>query len=96
MAHYAGRFLLAPAASWDDGRLDLRLFSGRGRGAALGAAARLFCGIADSRALTRPVERVLFRAPPEAALQVDGDPLRIELPVEVQLAGEPLHVLAPA
>jgi YegS/Rv2252/BmrU family lipid kinase len=95
LAHYAGRFRLAPGARWDDRRLDLRLFAGRGRAAALGSALRLWLDREEPRAKTLPIDRVVVLGPADAALQVDGDPLRLELPVTIRLAAERLVVLAP-
>lgn len=96
MAHYAGRFRLAPGARWDDRQLDLRLFSGRGRRAALAASLRLFFDRSEPGARTFAADRVEVLGPANAALQIDGDPLRLELPVSIGLAAERLLILAPA
>jgi YegS/Rv2252/BmrU family lipid kinase len=96
LAHYAGRFRLAPGARWDDRRLDLRLFAGRGHGAALATTLRLLLDRAEPRAKTLPIDRVMVLGPADAALQIDGDPLRLALPVAIALAPERLVVLAPA
>ncbi len=95
IGYYAGPYLLAPEARWDDRRLDLRLFTGRGRGAALGEAWRLLRGRPAASSRCFPVKRVVISAPSDAALQIDGDPLHLELPVEIGLAREQLQVLAP-
>ncbi len=95
IAHYAGPYHLAPEARWDDRRLDLRLFFGRGHGAALATHWRLLRDRREPRARSFPIERVTVVGPPDTALQVDGDPLRLELPVEITLAAEQLVVLAP-
>jgi diacylglycerol kinase family enzyme len=95
IAHYAGRYRLARAARWDDGRLDLRLFSGRGRAATLASACRLLLDRDDPRARAFCVERVRIVGPTGAALQIDGDPLRLDLPVDIALAPHRLQVLAP-
>jgi len=95
MAHYAGRYLLAREARWDDGRLDLRLFSGRGRGAALFSACRLWLDRDDPRARAFAIDRVTITGPAGASLQIDGDPLRLALPVAIALSPHRLRVLVP-
>jgi diacylglycerol kinase family enzyme len=95
IGYYAGPYLLAPEARWDDRRLDLRLFNGRGRGAALGEAWRLLRGRRSGRTRFLGADRIEILGPPGIALQIDGDPLHAELPVEITLAPERLDVLAP-
>jgi diacylglycerol kinase family enzyme len=95
IAHYAGPYRLARAARWDDGRLDLRHFSGRGRGAAFGSACRLLLDRDDPRARCFPIEHVTIVGPAGAAIQIDGDPLHLEPPVEIALSPHRLQVLAP-
>jgi YegS/Rv2252/BmrU family lipid kinase len=92
---YGGSFRLAPEARWDDRQLDLVLFHGRGRAAALAFAASLVRGTHLGRpdVEVRRVCEVLFHGP--APLQVDGDACREALPATVRLAEEPVWVLAP-
>lgn len=98
---YGGRMRLAPAARLDDRRLDLLLFRGAGRRATLAFAWGLLrarhLGRADVVARTlAPGESVTLLGPPDAAVQVDGDPWPARPPLEIGLAPEPLAVLAPA
>jgi diacylglycerol kinase family enzyme len=95
IGHYAGRYRLAREARWDDRRLDLRLFSGQGRGATFGSACRLLLDRDDPQARCFPIERVTIVGPPGASLQIDGDALRLELPLEIALSPHRLQVLAP-
>lgn len=98
LAEYAGRYRIVPGARSDDRRLDLLLFHGRRRRAALGFAFDLARGRHLARA---DVEVVAFNhlrleAPWPLALQYDGDPFEAEPPLEIALAPERLQVLAPA
>lgn len=95
---YAGRFALAPAARWDDRRLDLVAFRGTGRRATLGFALALAAGrhLARPDVATRRAGELIFDGPPELCLQVDGDPCAESLPARVRLAEERLPVLVPA
>lgn len=95
LAQYAGRYLLAPAAHCDDRRLDLRVFAGRGRLAALNDAWHLVRGRENAAARRLQVERVTLLGPPGLFLQIDGDVLRVEPPIEIELAREQIQVLAP-
>jgi len=95
--YYAGSFQLAPGARPDDRRLELVLFRGRGRRAAMGFALDLVRGTHVRRrdvAVLR-VEEVVFTAPAGAAAQVDGDLCAERLPLTVRLAPERLKVLFP-
>lgn len=94
---YGGSFRLAPDACWDDGVLDLVLFRGHGRMAALGFVAGLLRG----RHLERPdvevlrVREVELLGPAEVRSQVDGDACPEPLPVRVRVATEPVWILTP-
>ncbi len=97
LAEYAGSFEIVPGARADDRQLELLLFTGDRRRAALGFALDL----AGGRHLERPdvrvlrVERVRVTAPDPLVLQSDGDPFTAKPPVEIALAPERLRVLAP-
>ncbi len=97
---YGGRVRLAPGARFDDRRLDLLLFRGGGRRATLAFAWGLFrerhLARADVVARTlAPGESITLLGPPDAAVQVDGDPWPARPPLEIGLAPEPLAILAP-
>lgn len=98
LAEYAGAFRIAPAADPADGRLDLLLWRGRSRRAALGFALALVAGRHTRRTDVelRRVDEVILRGPAGAPLQLDGDPYRLQPPARVALAAERLAVLAPA
>jgi YegS/Rv2252/BmrU family lipid kinase len=98
LPEYAGPYRLAPRASWEDRRLDLFLFRGRGRRAALGFAFDLARGRHPARpdVEIRPVGEVRLTGPPGIDFQVDGDPLRPALPLAIRLAPARLRLLAPA
>jgi YegS/Rv2252/BmrU family lipid kinase len=93
---YAGSFSLAPAATVDDGRLDLVTFSGSGHLSTLAFAAALARGahLARPDVAVRSVTRAVLRGPAGTAVQIDGDPCAAEVPVTVELAPSPLRVLA--
>lgn len=98
LAEYAGRYRIVPGAKSDDRRLDLLLFRGRRRRAALGFALDLARGRHLARADVEvvPFDRLRIRSPWPLALQYDGDPFETAPPLEVSLAPERLLVLAPA
>jgi diacylglycerol kinase family enzyme len=98
---------MAPGARPDDRRLELVSFHGSGRAPTLGFILGVVSGTHTRRrdVRVRPVEEVTFSVPPEAGVQVDGDPFLVGTesvaagaPVEIQvrLAPESLQVLAPA
>jgi YegS/Rv2252/BmrU family lipid kinase len=95
--HYGGRFAIAPAARWDDRRLDLVAFRGTGPRATLAFALALATGrhLARDDVSATVVEEVVLDAPPGACLQVDGDPCAEPFPATVRLAEERLPVLVP-
>lgn len=96
--YYAGRFALAPAARWDDRRLDLVTFRGTGPRATLGFALALATGrhLARGDVATNVAEGLVIDGPPGLCLQVDGDACAEPLPATVSLADERLPVLVPA
>lgn len=97
LAEYAGRFRIVPGARPDDRRLDLLLFHGRRRRDALGFALALAAGRHVARQDVEVVEcgRARLVAPAGALLQMDGDPFRPELPVEIALAERSVDLLVP-
>jgi len=94
---YAGPYRLIPSADPGDGRLDLLLFTGTGRGATLGFALDLLRGTHLRRAdvAVVQVEEVVLHGPAGTFAQVDGDLCREELPVRIRLAPHGVRVLAP-
>ncbi len=104
--HYGGSFHMAPGARPDDRRLELVTFHGSGRAPTLGFILGVVSGRHTRRAdvRVRSVEEVTFSLPPEAGVQVDGDPFQVgesaapgaPVRVQVRLAPESLQVLAPA
>jgi diacylglycerol kinase family enzyme len=98
LPEYAGPYRLAPGGSWEDGRLDLFLFRGHGRRAALGVGLALVRGRHAVRPEVeiRPVGEVRLLGPAGIDFQVDGDLLRPRLPLAIRLAPGRLRLLAPA
>lgn len=101
LPEYAGPYRLAPGGSWEDRRLDLFLFRGRGRRAALGFALALVRGHHAARpdVEIRPVGEVRLTGPADLRgidFQADGDPLRPAVPLAIRLAPARLRLLAPA
>ncbi|HEX4964277.1 MAG TPA: YegS/Rv2252/BmrU family lipid kinase [Thermoanaerobaculia bacterium] len=94
---YGGAFRLAPEARPDDGWLDLVIFRGAGRAAALSFTLDVARSAHVRRrdVTVRRVREVLFEAPSGAPAQVDGDLCQERLPLSVRLAPERLSVLAP-
>jgi diacylglycerol kinase (ATP) len=97
IAYYGGAFRLAPGARPDDGWLDLVLFRGAGRRAALSFALDLVRGAHARRrdVVVQRVREVLLEAPAGAPAQVDGDLCHERLPLSVRLGPDRLSVLAP-
>jgi YegS/Rv2252/BmrU family lipid kinase len=97
LARYAGSFEIVPGASAEDRQLELLLFHGRRRRAALGFALDLARGRHLERhdVEVRPVGRVRLLGPARAELQADGDPFVATPPLDLELAAERLTVLVP-
>jgi len=97
IALYAGPYRIAPEARWDDGMLDLVLFQGRARRAALAFAASLAVGRHTSRSDVeiRRVREVVIEGPLGLSLQVDGDPCQEPLPARLSVSPDPVWMLAP-
>lgn len=96
IALYGGTFQMAPGASFCDGQLDLVAFRGRGRLPTLGFARDLAFGRHLGRGDVErfAVERVEIHGPGRLALQVDGDALSLEPPIEIHVEPGALQVLA--
>jgi YegS/Rv2252/BmrU family lipid kinase len=94
---YGGALRLAPDARSDDGWLDLVLFRGTGRAAALSFAWDLFRSTHVRRrdVTVKRVREVVFAGPAGSPAQVDGDLCQERLPLSVRLSPERLFVLAP-
>ncbi|HSS75357.1 MAG TPA: diacylglycerol kinase family protein, partial [Thermoanaerobaculia bacterium] len=94
---YGGALRLAPEARTDDGWLDLVLFRGAGRAAALSFAWDVIRSAHVRRrdVTVKRVREVLFESPAGAPAQVDGDLCQERLPLAVRLSPERLSVLAP-
>ena len=94
---YGGAFRLAPDARSDDGWLDLVLFRGAGRRAALSFSLDVLRSAHVRRrdVVVKRVREVLFEGPAGSPAQVDGDLCQERLPLAVRLGEERLRVLAP-
>ena len=92
---YAGTFRLSPHARADDSQMEVLLFTGRGRVAAVGFAIDLALGRHLRRRDVQIVNasRVRFLAPGELPLQIDGEGLWLTWPVEISLSPLRLRVL---
>lgn len=97
LPYYAGKFKLAPDASTTDGRLDLVVFRGVGRLATLAFARDLALGrhVQRSDVEICQVQRVEVLSPQETPIQIDGDAMPIQLPVELSVGPQRLTLLAP-
>lgn len=94
---YGGSLRLAPEARSDDGWLDLVVFRGTGRAAALSFVWDLMRAAHVRRrdVTVKRVREVMFEGPEGAPAQVDGDLCQEKLPLSVRLSPERLSVLAP-
>jgi diacylglycerol kinase (ATP) len=95
--YYGGPFEITPGASPLDGELDFAVFSGRGRIALLELALDVAAGTHLTRSDFRTWKGKTARIEGEgdAWAQIDGDPMRLRLPIEVGMATERLTVLLP-
>jgi diacylglycerol kinase family enzyme len=98
LAEYAGGFEIVPGARADDRQLELLLYRGRSRRAALGFALALARGRHARRrdVEIRRVRSVRLLAPSRLLLQRDGDPFEAAPPFEIGLSPRRLRVLASA
>ena len=101
ISRYGGPWPILPGARTDDRRLDLLVFAGRGRLDSLGFARDLF--LLGGRHLrrrdvsVRRAERVRLLGPAGIPVELDGDALPLEPPLEIELAAERVLLLgAPA
>ncbi|MDH3254964.1 MAG: diacylglycerol kinase family lipid kinase [Acidobacteriota bacterium] len=94
---YAGRFRLAPTASWCDDRLDLVLFGGTSRLATLGFARDLGLGRLHQRhdVFRQQVKEATIAATEGVELQIDGDLIVGALPATIRLAARKVRMLVP-
>ena len=92
---YGGRWLIQPDARTDDRKLDLVLFRGRGRFAALGFARDLVLGrhLGRKDVECRRVDEVELRGPAHLPVQIDGDIVDGAPPARIRLAKHRLRVL---
>jgi len=95
--YYGGRFQITPAADPLDGMLDFAVFSGEGRLALLELALDVLTGSHLSRGdfATWKGTAGRLEGEDEVWLQIDGDPMRLPLPIEIALAPERLTILLP-
>jgi diacylglycerol kinase family enzyme len=99
ISEVAGPYRMIPDGRFDDGRLEMLLFHGRGRSAALGFCVDLFFGVHAHRRdveILDGIHEVRFEGPAGAPIQVDGDALEASHPCTVGLSPHRLRVLAPA
>ena len=93
--YYGGPFEVTPRADPLDGQLDFAVFSGQGRLAMLELALDVVTGTHLSRGDFASWKGTSARieGEGEAWVQIDGDPLRLTLPIEIALAPERLKIL---
>ncbi|HVR30149.1 MAG TPA: diacylglycerol kinase family protein [Thermoanaerobaculia bacterium] len=96
--YYGGPFEITPRADPLDGRLDFAVFAGRGRLAMLELALDVLTGTHRSRADFASWQGTSARIEGEGEVwvQIDGDPMRLALPVEIALAPERVGILQPS
>jgi diacylglycerol kinase (ATP) len=96
--YYGGPFEITPAADPLDGELDFAVYSGRGRLAMIELALDVVTGthLARDDFVTWKGKSARIEGEGEAWVQIDGDPLRVALPIEIGLASERLQLLLPA
>lgn len=93
--YYGGSFRVAPDAALDDGKLDLVLFAGRGRRAALAFVRDVARGRHLERLDTEHVttERARIVAPDRIAAQIDGDARAARAPIEIGIMARAVTLL---
>lgn len=94
--YYAGRFVCAPDARLDDGKLYACLFTRPGRWNVVRYAVAMLFGrlhkLKDYRVL--PAKWVTIEGPEGEPVQADGDTVG-ELPVAVEMAGDSVELICP-
>jgi diacylglycerol kinase (ATP) len=95
--YYGGPFEITPRADPLDGQLDFAAFSGAGRLSILELALDVLTGTHLSRGdfATWQGAAATIEGAGEAWMQIDGDPIRLALPIEIALAPERLKLLLP-
>lgn len=95
--NYGGASIIAPDAKFDDGLLDLVIFSGRTRRSLMEFSIALMRGHHDRRqdVSFETVTRLTVEGPRVLTMQLDGDPFKTETPVKIELAAEKLKLLLP-
>jgi diacylglycerol kinase family enzyme len=96
--YYGGRFEITPRADPFDGRLDFAVFAGSGPWSILGFALDVAAGAHLSRADLTVWQGTSARieGAGEVWLQIDGDPIRLALPIQIGLAPHRLRILLPS
>ncbi|HNC24327.1 MAG TPA: diacylglycerol kinase family protein [Opitutaceae bacterium] len=96
ISEIAGPYRIVPEGRHDDRQLELALFHGRGRRAETSFTLDLYRKRHTRRAdfAIRPMTVARILGPAGIALQIDGDAIPAELPVEIRLAPQRLQVLA--
>lgn len=96
IAYYGGPFELAPGASFTSHDLHLVTFAGEGGFKAARFAANLLLGrhLEMPGVEHRPRTKLTLEAPLSAPLQLDGDVIEIDAPVEIRLASDKVTLLA--
>ncbi|MBS0663253.1 MAG: hypothetical protein JSR48_08300 [Verrucomicrobia bacterium] len=96
IAEMAGPYRIVPEGRHDDRQLELALFHGRGRRAETSFTLDLYRRRHTRRPdfTIRPMTLARILGPADLALQIDGDAIPAEFPVEIRLAPERLQVLA--
>ncbi|MDX1382667.1 MAG: diacylglycerol kinase family lipid kinase [Thermoanaerobaculia bacterium] len=94
---YGGAFRMTPMASFQDGILDLGIFRGTGPRATLGFALDVARGRHPRRDDVELWQARMARLDGDgrARLQIDGDPVEIELPVDFSISPDRLRILLP-
>ena len=94
---YGGSFRLAPGADYADGLLDVVLFRGRGRWAVPSLALDIFLGRHHRRddLEIRQMRDLVVVGPLPHGLQIDGDVIEVDLPIDLEVSASALNVLTP-
>jgi diacylglycerol kinase family enzyme len=95
ISEVAGPYRMTPEGRFDDGRLELMVFRGRGRRAIAGFAVDLFRGAHLRRrdVEVRQVECVRLLGPAGSPVQIDGDAVDAPHPIEIRMADSGLRAL---